>query len=239
MRLRIMSDLHLEFHKDGGECFVNSLETEGTDILILAGDICMHQQLDVVLTSFCKKFPKVVYTLGNHEYYRSSRYKVCKTMKNVCEKNDNLIWLEASSKIIDGVKFVGGTLWFKEAPMAPKWSLSDFSEIENFESWVYDLNRETTRKIEDEIDGNCVVVTHHLPSFKSVHEAYKRSQLNPFFVCDLEPMIKHFKPKLWIHGHTHVSMWYNIGPTQVICNPFGYMRREENPNFNENLTVEI
>ena len=52
-------------------------------------------------------------------------------------------------------------------------------------------------------------------------------------------LIEERKPALWVHGHTHTSFNYTIGPTRVVCNPLGYQTAGElNVNFDENLTVE-
>lgn len=81
----------------------------------------------------------------------------------------------------------------------------------------------------------------------SVAPEYKGSALNPFFVCDVEHVIRRNRPKLWIHGHTHTSCDYwidhpvgHVGSqtTRVVCNPFGYARHEENPKFNPGLFIE-
>ena len=84
-----------------------------------------------------------------------------------------------------------------------------------------------------------VVVTHHLPTQLSVHPEYKGSPLNPFFVCEMDPLIFEKRPKLWVHGHTHKSVSKMVGRTRIVCNPFGYARHEENPEFSGVFTVEI
>ena len=70
MDLRIMSDVHLEFAP------LNSLPELPTDkdgILILAGDICPYNSLHFLLIPFLMamslRFRKVLYVLGNHEFY--------------------------------------------------------------------------------------------------------------------------------------------------------------------------
>ena len=39
MRIQVISDVHFEFHSDGGWDFVRSLNPEGVDVLVIAGDI--------------------------------------------------------------------------------------------------------------------------------------------------------------------------------------------------------
>jgi Icc-related predicted phosphoesterase len=84
-----------------------------------------------------------------------------------------------------------------------------------------------------------VVVTHHLPSRRSVPLRYQERPENWGYVCEMDEMILDNGPDIWIHGHTHDSMDYPIGNTRIICNPRGYVDEGGNPKFNMNLEVEI
>lgn len=238
MKIQILSDLHLEFHKDQGVSFINSLN-DNCDVLILAGDITSYSLLKLTLNRFCNKFKDVVYVLGNHEYYYSDKSEVNSIMMEACEEKSNLHWLNNSIKSIDGVRFVGNTMWFKEDPLAPFNLMHDFSKIRDLSNWVYKENNETLNFLRKEILPGDVVVTHHLPSYKSVDPFYKNSRLNSFFVCDVEDIIADKSPKLWIHGHTHSSLDYTIEDTRILCNPFGYLNYELNPKFKDELIVEL
>jgi hypothetical protein len=46
---------------------------------------------------------------------------------------------------------------------------------------------------------------------------------------------------MWIHGHTHDNLNYELNGTRVICNPRGYVTMSgiENFDFNSGLIVEI
>jgi predicted phosphodiesterase len=68
---------------------------------------------------------------------------------------------------------------------------------------------------------------------------YEGEISNPYFLCDVEELIRSRKPTLWIHGHTHKSRDYRIEDTRVVCNPFGYVAQEENEDFDSFLTVEV
>lgn len=240
MRIQIMSDLHLEFHRDGGQDFIDSLDPTGVDVLVLAGDICLGEKIPQVMHHFCGRYPQVVYVLGNHEYYGSTRERVRRSATRAANKNDNLHWLDNSSAVVNGTLFVGGSLWFRRNDRAPKWALNDFRMIKNFESWVYQENVECIEALDKLIEPGCVVVTHHLPSERSVARPYKDSPLNPFFVCDVhQQLVKPREADFWFHGHTHSSMNYEVGHTRVICNPFGYLGSEVNHFFDDRLVVEV
>ena len=83
-----------------------------------------------------------------------------------------------------------------------------------------------------------VVITHHAPSPASIHHRYAGSPLNPAFVSDLDAMIVHLRPVLWIHGHVHNAVNATVGRTHVIANPLGIGPAEE-ADFTPDLVVEL
>lgn len=87
-----------------------------------------------------------------------------------------------------------------------------------------------------------VVISHHLPCWRSVSERFAASVTNASFVSDLDPLVA--LADVWIHGHTHSSHRYDVGGARVFCNPRGYPWRTkpghfENPAFDPALIVEI
>jgi len=245
MRLLILSDLHFEFHQDGGNAFVNDLAPpEDVDVCILAGDIAVGPGIEGALKLFCQRYKHVVYVHGNHEFYNGSRRSTISHTQRAIRKLDNLTWLhphedcDGSGPVeIDGQRFIGAPLWF---PSRGNWwhQMNDYHVISDLEDWVYDENAATLKMLEG-VEADDVVITHHLPSHQSVHPMYAGSELNAFFVCDVEPLIMTKQPKLWVHGHTHFSFDYELGSTRVVCNPFGYARHEENAKFDPSKVVEV
>lgn len=240
MKIRVLSDLHFEFHKDNGKEFIDSLNNEA-DVCILAGDICYAHSMVETLNRFCEKYSNVIYLTGNHEYYTSSKKDVDKAILKAKNKNKNLSILQRESVVIDGQRFLGATLWFPYDTNAEKRSywLNDFKEIHNFRTWIGNENHSDKEFIKRNITKNDIIVTHHLPTYKSVHPKYAGNPFNCFFVCDMEEIILENKPKLWVHGHTHCSMDYMLSKTRIVCNPFGYVAREENPRFNPSLILTV
>ena len=132
MKIKLVSDLHLEFSD------INIKNDQNYDVLILGGDICIAQDLDdfpeqnvrtaamlEMLSSrqekaqrfrdFFKRcsfqFPHVIYIMGNHEFYHGKFYAAVDYMRDECAKYPNVYMLEQDMKIINDVVFVGGTLW--------------------------------------------------------------------------------------------------------------------------------
>lgn len=239
LRIRILSDLHLEFHNDKGRALIDAIDPRDVDVLVIAGDLTVRQNMLGVLRMLCARFKRVVYVLGNHEYYNSSMSRVEATIVEASVDLANLDILNGNHVIIDGVRFVGCPLWFRRDDTANSSAMNDFRLIRDFGSWVYEENARCIDYLERTVRPGDVVVTHYLPSQRSVAPRYIGSPLNPFFVCDVGPLIFEQQPALWVHGHTHDSCDYRIGATRVVCNPFGYKYHEENPRFDAGLTVEI
>jgi predicted phosphodiesterase len=238
--IQVLSDVHCEFHRDGGRSFAGSLDPRGVELLVLAGDIAVGAGIAEALGHFCRRYEDadVIYVHGNHEFYRADRATVRHATERAMEENENLTWLDASAVELRGRRVLGAPLWFRQHPDTwRKLGMADFEVIPDFEAWVYAENARAIEFFEASLAEGDVVVTHHLPSQRSVAPEFVGNPLNPFFVCDLEGLIRERRPKLWIHGHTHRSLNYLIGTTSVVCNPFGYAGIEQNSAFDDKLVV--
>lgn len=239
-----MSDLHFESHRDGGKCFLESLDPSGCDALVIAGDLCPSRLLVESLGGFCNLFPRVFYVAGNHEYYGSDRHKVNEAVRKVAFRHRNFTFLGNQAVSFMGGRIVGSTLWYPGTPVARKLSgfWSDFLHIRGFAKWVWDANAEAVSFLKREVRPDDVVVTHMLPSWSCVHPKWAASSTNAFFVSDMDDLILERKPKLWIHGHTHMPIDVTVGSTRVVCNPLGYVNGspgvEFNARFDDSFTVE-
>jgi predicted phosphodiesterase len=244
MKIQLLSDLHFEFHADGGASFVESLDPSGVDLLVLAGDIATAKGLEKALTLFEARYPLIFYVAGNHEFYQAGREQLQKILKRATSRLKNVYWLDNDMAFSFTERYsvrkrvLGTTLWFPLSD-GPKHLMNDFTAIPNLEDWVYDENRKAVEFLSKELQEGDVVVTHHLPSPLCTHPKYAGSSLNCFFMTDLTKLIEERKPALWLHGHTHDSMNLQIGSTRVVCNPFGYLGHELNPKFSSNLKIEL
>ena len=89
-----------------------------------------------------------------------------------------------------------------------------------------------------------VVVTHHLPSARSVHIQHARSRVVAAYASRIDDTVK--LADLWVHGHTHESCDYEIRAggghvTRVVCNPRGYSspRMTGNTRFKPGLVAVV
>lgn len=241
MNVQILSDLHFEFHRDAGASFVAGLDPTGTDVLVLAGDIAVGDGIGQALDLFAARYPdaSIVYVHGNHEYYGTTREHAAEVTRAACARNENVHWLEQSVVETRGARIVGATLWFPRDPEVypMRGFLNDFHQIRGFETWNEQVNAESVQFLEREIRPGDIVVTHHLPAKACVDDKFKDEPFNAFFLCDVEPILRAKRPQLWIHGHTHESVDVTLGETRIVCNPFGYVPRELNPRFREDLRI--
>ena len=88
------------------------------------------------------------------------------------------------------------------------------------------------------------VLTHHSPSYQSIHPKYRMETTNGSFASDLDDLIlNNPNIKYWSHGHTHESLDYKIEDCRVICNPRGYYNGYNNADlnldFDPNFEVEL
>lgn len=215
MEILPISDIHAEFYSPNK---LNSILSNlpDADVLIIAGDLAESSNVEPHLKFLSEKFPEIIYVLGNHEYYHSSYEETQNIIQNI--DIDNLHILDKSTITIDGIEFAGTTLWFPE-PTEPFYSqyINDYHLIEHFTDWVYKMH---DRALEFVSSNNSeIMITHHAPSHKSIHEQFRSSYLNEYFVNDLTDL---FDKKIWIHGHTHHPFDYQQDNTRVVCNPLGY-----------------
>lgn len=239
MKGLIASDLHFEFHRDFGQSMVDSLPD--ADVMICAGDLESSEGIEGALRRLCKRWPHVVYVAGNHEFYGSSIAEVRRQLTALAKELPNLHYLENDVVEIEGVRFIGTTLWFRYFDgIGPRQRhLNDFHRIKDATTKTYKENEAAIEFLEREVTEDSIVVTHHLPAEVCVRPRFKGSLLNAFFLCDMEELIRKRQPKLWIHGHTHDSVDETIGKTRIIANPFGYAGHEINPDFREDLLLDL
>jgi Icc-related predicted phosphoesterase len=230
-------------HRDAGHSFVTSLDPDGVDVLVIAGDLACADAVPDALELLCAHFDRsvVVYVHGNHEVYGTTLASLRADLRRAARHLPRLRWLDCDAVTIAGVRFLGAPLWFARAQDADaaKARMHDFSAIPDLEAWVYRENERARAFLEAELRASDVVVTHHLPCNASVAPRWRDSPLNAFFVCDLEPLLRSRRPSLWIHGHTHESVDVLVGETRVVCNPFGYARLEENPRFDPAKEIAV
>jgi len=249
LKLYILSDLHVEF----GNFTIPDI---GADVLVLAGDTHVGMRGLHWLLDQDVKIP-VIYVLGNHEFYRDEFPGLIDNMKREAE-GTNVCILENESVQINGFRFFGCTLWTDMALLgdptvamtAAAIRMNDYSLIRNSRTsgrlspadtvaWYKKSVEKLCRFLEAGDSERSVVVTHSCPSIRSIPARFRGDALSPAFASNMEPLIQKYKPRLWVHGHTHVSFDYKIRKTRIVCNPRGYVPKALNQKFEIEKVVEL
>jgi len=261
MKAWIVSDLHLEF----GRPFDAPVPGEA-DVMICAGDILVKgivPTLDWLAATAARHVP-VIIVAGNHEFYNAAMIPAIEDARVHAERSPNVHFLENSSVLIDGVNFIGATLWtdFRLGGVDPEVAMfnaehgtagagrmSDYGRIKYTKVpyrkfrpiHAYRKHVESRGYLSEELRApkadKTVVVTHHAPSARSIPISNREDPFSPCYASDLEGIIEETEPSLWVHGHVHQSAGYHIGITKVIANPRGYPG--ERSVFDPGLVVEI
>ncbi|HET7548898.1 MAG TPA: metallophosphoesterase [Usitatibacter sp.] len=253
MKLNVLSDLHLGLG-------TLPIPENDADAVILAGDIARPKEAIAWAQGFAKP---VFYVPGNHEFYGGSITGTVAELKQRCA-GTNVRVLDNDEVVFVGVRFLGSTLWTdfmlfgegekRDAALREAQRLiRDFSRIRIGDAdervfspadsaTLFDTHaRWLAGKLAEPHDGPTVVITHHAPSPRSIHQRFAGSLLNACFVSDAERLADGTRARMWIHGHTHDSFDYDLNGTRVVCNPRGYAKEgvNENPRFDANFLVEI
>jgi predicted phosphodiesterase len=251
LRIRVLSDLHLEFAD------LQPVPV-ACDVLVLAGDI--HQGAEGLVWAR-QNFPDIpiVYVAGNHEYYGQDWDELPAELARVAT-DLGIHLLDRGEFAIDDVRFLGCTLWTDfdlfgencraQAMTAAAKMLYDYRYIQcqgkllepaqTRARHLVDLSWLQTRLAPDGNARATVVVTHMVPTLRSTAERFKALLTSAGFSSHLDALVG--KADLWIHGHTHDSYDYLLNGCRVICNPRGYRFRAqtfENKSFDEKLVVQV
>ncbi|WP_172200561.1 metallophosphoesterase [Niveibacterium sp. COAC-50] len=252
MRIWLLSDLHLEH----GPWFPPV--DVAADVLVLAGDIAPGARALHWLLHWREFLPQhIVYVAGNHEGYRHVWCRVIRQLR--AAPVPGLSCLENKAAVINGVRFLGCTLWTDfellwdaNAVLAHAGYLNDFRAIETMPGlklspqdmlrWHRRSRRWLDQRLSMPHDGPTVVVTHHAPSIRSIAPQYLADPATGFFASNLEHTLLDGRAALWLHGHTHASSDYAVDGTRVVANPAGYPLangQRENSCFDARLVLEV
>ena len=250
MKLLLLSDLHVELSP------LRLPPALDFDVAVLAGDIvCPGRRLPewVAATPALRRAKAVVAVSGSHEYFDATLQAEAAAMRQAAAAlaTPPLHLLDASEVRIDGVRFLGCTLWTDfalriataDGPQSDRErgmviaaaAMADYRCIGWAEGegapraltpWdTLRLHRQQRvwlqHKLADPFAGPTVVVTHHGPHRGSLVPRFAADWVSTAYLSEL-PEPFFEVPVLWVHGHTHSSHDYRVGHCRVVCNPRGY-----------------
>jgi predicted phosphodiesterase len=234
VRLYVLSDLHLERAQF-------TPPPVQADVVVLAGDISVGTRGLEWAREWADGRP-VLYVVGNHELYGESLPAFISTMREAAT-GTSIHVLENDELIVDGVRFLGCTLWSDfefdgaerraEAMLLSGRVVSDYKQIyvgsngqtlapadtlrlhESSRAWL-------DQRLAQEHAGPTVVVTHHAPLIRTRPSSPVLRALAGAFVSDVTELMGGDRVALWIFGHTHRVADLELRGTRVVSNPRGY-----------------
>lgn len=241
MKIQLLSDLHLEAHPH-----FQPEHAPGADALVLAGDVGSYQtgsqlaDADFGLARF-SPLPQyagwpvpVLFVPGNHEYDAQDYDAAHERLRQTCDRL-GIHWLERETLVLDGVRFVGATLWSDFDALADHENATDLTRrlklrdkafraadfylrktggTRHGELFLAAAMREEAlasqawlaEALAAPFDGPTVVVTHFAPSLRSADPRYGLVPGTAGFCNALDALLPH--AQLWLHGHLHAPSDY-------------------------------
>ena len=281
MNIQLLSDLHLESNPH-----FKPVPLPGADLLVLAGDIGSYQQGSLLTSLGIADFglarfsplpvaqggaawpTPVLFVPGNHEYDGLDFEETGLRLRQTCARL-GLIWLERESVVMQGVRFIGSTLW------------SDFDALSTREAARGDITLGQQLKAREKAfraanyylkknhslcDGQPMLATEVRDQGLLAQAWLREALAQPFdgptvAVTHFAPSLLSADPRygltpgtagfcnslddllplarLWLHGHLHCPNDYVSQGCRVVANPLGYARKGEQESFRESLCITL
>jgi predicted phosphohydrolase len=250
VRLHVLSDLHLEH----APLQVPAVEA---DVVVLAGDVAPGTAGVEWIRRHLTGRP-VLYVAGNHEYYGQDLPGLTDALRRAAQGSEVHV-LENEQVVIDGVRFLGCSLWSdfdlagpeqRESSMRVCGRLvNDYKRIELTDP-RRPLRPEDTRDLHLASrawlasclavphDGPTVVITHHAPVTGGRPENPLMAAIGGAFASDLSELMEGERVRLWVFGHIHRRVDSEVNGTRLVSNQRGYPH-EPAPDWDPALVVAV
>jgi len=215
------------------------------DLLVLAGDVGSYQAGSRLVTDdfglgrFSPRrdgaaWRRVLYVPGNHEFDGLEYAPTYERLRRTCDAL-GIEWLDREVVTIDGVRFIGTTLWSDfdalasrlatptqqlaargKAFRAANYYLSKYSTLrdgrqmlaEDLRELALDCQGWLRAQLATPFDGKTAVVTHFAPSLRSADPRYGLVPGTAGFCNALDELFP--AVDLWMHGHLHCMNDYVV-----------------------------
>lgn len=257
MKFDLLSDIHLNVSKDLKIPFKKYFpEKTESDYLLIAGDLCEdlvgNESVKDFLTKASKLYKKIVFVLGNHDYWHINEDALdeTKTFETIPNKfiefvksfdsKNKIVVLNNSFVKLDDTWVFGSTLW---SDIPPQHYLYIRSRIKDYRCIFKEDSNNVTyfdtvkanyvafTSIRDFVslhrNEKIVLLTHHAPSYRSGSKGYDKI-MDYAYLNDYDNFIIE-NPNIvaWCHGHIHETRDYMIETTRILANPLGYVGDNE------------
>jgi hypothetical protein len=231
MQIQLLSDLHLEAHP-----LFAPEPVSGADVLVLAGDIGSYQEGSLLEGEHfgLEQFSPLPQWGGNHEYDMQDFDAAHARLRRTCDLL-GLLWLERETVVMEGVRFVGTTLWSDFDSIADHKGCTDLAErlrmrqkayraadfylsktgctragtpwlAETVRAQALECHGWLSTELARPFGGPTVAVTHFAPSLRSADPRYGLAAGTAGFCNAYDDLLRY--ARLWLHGHLHAPSDY-------------------------------
>lgn len=243
MKISYISDLHLDFHvpfthnqikwEKRTKEFINKLiETDEGDkeVLVVAGDIShFNAQSMWILETFSEVYEKVMFVMGNHDYYLVSNNQASKYNGNSTNRAKELLELSESidnvhslhdGDVVEfkGIKFGGCSMWY---PVETFEQQNFFHGVSNDSRLIKGFNIQQEHLMDQYrynslLNENIDVMVSHFPVI-NIDSHFKYNST----ACYLTP-VKDINVSHWVMAHSHEQKVYEKPYCTFYMNAIGY-----------------
>ena len=259
MRLRILSDLHLDQNPRW------TFRSHGEDAVLCAGDIgsvCMRDAVEDLIASCATPF---YYTPGNHDAYDGEVWEVLEFYRKLERRHAHFHCLVNETAELGPFLLAGTPLWTnfaldgqdmaRVAMLVAERHIKDFNFFTHVRArhgeggWRRPLRRLRPGHLVAwhrqarlflrqtlALGRPTIVLTHWVPSGDLISPRFFGNPTNPYYASNCEDLMGG-NLLLWVHGHTHTFDDRVIKGTRLLRNPLG--SRQESTGWVEGLVVEV
>ncbi len=281
VNIQLLSDLHLESNPR-----FTATPAPGADLLVLAGDIGSYQNGSLLESLNIDDFglarfsplpvsqggaawPTPVFFLpGNHEYDGLDFDAAHARLRETCERLA-MVWLERETVLLQGVRFIGSTLWTDFDALSAGQALSGDITLAHqlkarekaFRAANFYLKKNHAFRA-----GEPMLAAGWREQGLQSHAWLRQALAVPFdgrtvVVTHFAPSLLSSDPRygltpgtagfcnslddlfgradLWLHGHLHCPVDYRKHGCRVLANPLGYARKGEQDAFRADFCVQL
>lgn len=259
LKIALASDLHMEFRRDFA---LSQFQfPRDSDVIVLAGDLNVGHRAADTVRGIAEANPdaEVLWVAGNHEFYKVNIDQQLEAYRQACADLPNIHFLENDRIALNGVTFLGCTLWTDftilgesrqpDAMDAVRDMLNDFVLIEMGEGEIFTPEAACERfqqsyaflkaELQSADPERTVVISHFCPGLETHNSNFPLDLAATYFQANVVPLIERFEPALWIYGHNHFNDDLSIGKTRVVSNQLGYPGEDCGGVFDLTKLIEI
>jgi predicted phosphohydrolase len=240
MNIQVASDLHLDqLINKKTEKEIKDLIIPTCEILILAGDVCHIENIDLFNFFFeylNNNFSYIIYISGNHEFYNKKSFSIedlNKSIENFLSSYNNFIYLYNKSILIEDVLFTGSCLWCNPSIDPPSWFNINLNKSDI--SSMYKESIDYLNKVSNLNYDKHIIITHYPPidlnNYKKEKELNKYNQYNEYY--NNKDISLNYPPKYWIFGHTHKNFNKIINNIKYISN------QRKDKNYKNSFAISL